>query len=164
MMEELDILEQDDSKSKASAKIMDESIDYSLVKEFTGKYIVAVGKRKTSTAQIRLYEKGSGVIVVNGQALAAYFPVLSYQAAVVQPLRVSGLQKNLDFSVLVSGGGKSGQAEAIAHGIALCLVKLNEELKPVLKAKGLMTRDARIKERKKPGLKRARRAPQWSKR
>lgn len=164
MMEELDILEQEDSKSKAPAKIMDDSTDYTLTREFSGKYIVTIGKRKTATSQVRLYEKGSGIIVVNGQALAAYFPVLSYQAAVVQPLRVSGLQNSLDFSVLVTGGGKSGQAEAIAHGIARCLVKMNEELKPALKASGLMTRDARIKERKKPGLKRARRAPQWSKR
>jgi len=73
-------------------------------------------------------------------------------------------QKNLDFSIVVRGGGKTGQAQAIAHGIALCLLKLNPDLRSVLRAKGLVTRDARIKERKKPGLKRARRAPQWSKR
>jgi len=83
---------------------------------------------------------------------------------VIQPLRLSGLQKQLDFSIAVRGGGKTGQAQAIAHGIALCLLKLNPDLRAVLRAKGLVTRDARIKERKKPGLKRARRAPQWSKR
>ncbi|HNW19853.1 MAG TPA: 30S ribosomal protein S9 [bacterium] len=163
-MEELDILEQENSQSKAPAKITDDSVDYTLTREFSGKYITAVGKRKTATSQVRLYEKGRGIIVINGQALAAYLPILSHQAAVIQPLRVTGLQHSLDFSVLVTGGGKSGQAEAIAHGIARCLVKMNEAVKPVLKASGLMTRDARIKERKKPGLKRARRAPQWSKR
>ena len=162
MIEELDILDQEDTKIKEAIK--EDTTDYTLTREFSGKYSVMVGKRKTATAQVRLYEKGSGIIVVNGQALAAYFTVLAHQAAVVQPLRATGLQKELDFSVVVTGGGKSGQADAVAHGISLCLVKLNEELKPALKAKGLMTRDARIKERKKPGLKRARRAPQWSKR
>lgn len=162
MMEELDILE-DDNKARPVVKPED-LVDYTLTREFSGKYTASVGKRKTATSQVRLYEKGTGIIMVNGQALASYFPVLSHQAAVAQPLRAAGLHKSLDFSVIVNGGGKSGQAEAIAHGISRCLVAMNEEIKPVLKAKGLMTRDARIKERKKPGLKRARRAPQWSKR
>ena len=161
MTEELK--EQKDNQSKIASKI-DEAVDYTLTREFSGKYIAAIGKRKAAATQVRLYEKGRGIIVVNGQPLATYLPVLSHQTAATQPLRVTGLQKNLDFSIIVTGGGKSGQAEAIAHGIARCLVKFNEELKPVLKASGLITRDARIKERKKPGLKRARRAPQWSKR
>jgi small subunit ribosomal protein S9 len=165
MIEELDILEQvaEDNKIQEDVKVEDPT-DYTLTREFSGKYSVMIGKRKTATSQVRLYEKGSGIIVINGQALDVYFTVLAHRAAAIQPLLTAGLQKSLDFSVLVSGGGKAGQADAIAHGISLCLVKLNEELKPLLKAKGLITRDARIKERKKPGLKRARRAPQWSKR
>ena len=164
MMDELDNLEFAGSQDKLATPIMEEAMDYSTTREFTGKYLRAVGKRKTASAEVRLYDKGSGIIVVNGQPLAVYFPLWSDQAAVIQPLRLSGLQKQLDFSIVVRGGGKTGQAQAIANGIALCLLKLNPDLRAVLRAKGLVTRDARIKERKKPGLKRARRAPQWSKR
>jgi len=131
--------------------------------KFKGKFIYAVGKRKTSVAQVRLYKKGQGIIVINNLPLNRYFGA---QRAVIvnQPLKLAGISRDLDFSILVKGGGKMGQAEAIRHGITRALISLDKDLKKVLKVKGWITRDSRKKERKKPGLKKARRAPQWSKR
>lgn len=128
-----------------------------------GRFVAAIGRRKTSTAQVRAYKKGSGVIMVNGMKASQYFSK-DLTVIVKEPAKLAGLDKDLDFSIMVKGGGKSGQAQAIRHGIARALLEMNEELKPVLGAKGLLTRDARKKERKKPGLRRARRAPQWAKR
>jgi small subunit ribosomal protein S9 len=130
---------------------------------FKGKFLSAVGRRKRSIAQVRLYDKGKGVIIVNDKKLSDYFPATGTMV-VQQPLKLAGLQRSLDISVHVSGGGSTGQAEAIRHGISRALVKMNEELRPTLKTKDMLTRDARRTERKKPGLKKARRAPQWSKR
>ncbi len=131
--------------------------------KFKGKFIAAVGRRKSSVAQVRLYSHGKGAIIINGKKISEYFP--AYIVPVVnQPLKQAGLQKDLNFSIKISGGGISGQAEAARHGISRALIKLNSELKPALKPKGFLKRDARKKERKKPGLKKARRAPQWSKR
>jgi len=132
--------------------------------KFTGKYITAIGRRKTSTAQIRLYKNGKGVIIVNDKDVKDYFPSKESINLIMRPLKLTGMEKELGFSILVKGGGKVGQAEAIRHGITRALLIINKEAKPVLKAAGLNTRDARKKERKKPGLKKARRAPQWSKR
>jgi len=101
--------------------------------------------------------------LVNNFKLNAYLPN-TYSSIVKQPLELTGNLKDLDLSIVSYGGGKKGQAEAIRHGICRSLLKLDEELKPLLKAKGWLTRDARKKERKKPGLKKARKAPQWSKR
>lgn len=130
---------------------------------FKGRYLRAVGKRKTGVAQIRLYKKGNGLIAVNNERLNKYFiPPLAI--IVKQPLKLTGQMRDVDISILVKGGGKKAQAEACRHGISRALVTYNSELKPSLKAKGWLTRDARRKERKKPGLKKARRAPQWSKR
>ena len=131
--------------------------------KFKGRYIGAIGRRKTATARIRLYKKGNGVIAINSMKLTEYFSV-SNSGIVRQPLKLSGHIKDLDFSILVRGGGNKGQAEAARHGICRSLVEIDKELRPALKAKGWLTRDARKKERKKPGLKKARRAPQWSKR
>ena len=126
------------------------------------KYIAQMGKRKTASASIRLIEKGTGEMVVNGKKGEDYFTESEFALALT-PIKLTGM-KEYDISVLVTGGGKKGQAEAIRHGIAKILLEINPELRPTLKAKGWLTRDARIKERKKPGLRRARRAPQWSKR
>ena len=131
--------------------------------KFKGKFIEAIGRRKTSVAPVRLYKKGSGIIVINNDKINSYLPG-AYSSIVKQPLDLTGNLKDFDFSVVVSGGGKKGQAEAIRHGICRSLLVLDKELKASLKAKGWLTRDARKKERKKPGLKKARKAPQWSKR
>ncbi len=132
--------------------------------KFKGKFIPALGKRKTAVAQVRLYKNGKGIIMINQQKINQYFSVVLFRNIVNQPLKLTGHLRGLNVSILVRGGGKKTQAEAVRHGIARALVKFDKELKPSLKAKGWLTRDARKKERKKPGLKKARRAPQWSKR
>lgn len=123
----------------------------------------AVGRRKRASARVRI-EKGEGKIIINGQELKVYFPYFEMQETVIFPLKCLAKEKDLDVSVKVTGGGKKGQSVAIQQGIARALVKWNEEFRKTLKAHNLLTRDSRIKERKKPGLKKARRAPQWSKR
>jgi small subunit ribosomal protein S9 len=130
--------------------------------KFVGKYIAVTGKRKTASAQVRLFEKGNGAVMVNNMASDVYFDTLEARALVNSVIKSGGDIYN--FTVLVAGGGKLGQAEAVRHAIAKAMIIHNPELRPVLKSKGYLTRDARKKERKKPGLKRARRAPQWSKR
>ena len=132
--------------------------------KFKGKYLRAIGRRKTAAAQVRLYKSGAGLIMVNGLKLDQYFCQDELSLIVYQPLKLTGLIKDLNISAIVSGGGKKSQAEAIRHGISRALESLDQKLRPVLKSKGWLTRDARKKERKKPGLKKARRAPQWSKR
>ena len=121
-----------------------------------------VGKRKTAVAQARLLP-GNGEVIVNGRPLSAYFPRLTDQAIVLTPFRVADIT-SITAVVKVTGGGTSGQAGAVRHAIARALVEHNEELRGVMRRHGLMTRDARIKERKKYGLKRARKAPQYTKR
>lgn len=123
----------------------------------------AVGRRKSAAARVRI-DKGEGKITVNGKPMNEYFPYFEFQAIIVAPLKALAKEKDLDFSVKVAGGGKKGQAVAIQHGIARALVVWNEDFKKTLKTLGFLTRDARVKERKKFGLKKARRAPQWSKR
>ncbi|MDD5031579.1 MAG: 30S ribosomal protein S9 [Patescibacteria group bacterium] len=131
--------------------------------KFRGKFIKAIGRRKTSSAQARLYKDGRGLIIVNGLKINQYFSE-GEMAVALQPLKLIGRLKDFDFSVLVRGSGKSAQAEAVRHAITRALVAFDKEIRPVLRSKGLLTRDARKTERKKPGLKKARRAPQWSKR
>ena len=131
--------------------------------EFSGKYTKSIGKRKTSVAQVRLYAGGNGDIAVNGKIISEYFHENKI-AIVIQPLKLTGKLKEFDISIIVKGGGVNAQAEACRHGITRILIILDEELKPSLKAKGWVTRDSRKVERKKPGLKKARKAPQWSKR
>lgn len=131
--------------------------------KFKGKYIKANGRRKTSVAQVRLYKGGKGTIIINNQKLKQYF---KYNKVIIvnQPLKLTGHLRDLDFSIIVKGGGEEGQAEAVRHGIVRVLVIFDNSLKEALKARGWITRDSRKKERKKPGLKKARKAPQWSKR
>jgi len=128
------------------------------------KYTYAVGRRKSAIAQVRIYEKGKGDIKINDKDSKEYLPDPILQQIINSPLEVTNNAKKMDITVLVKGGGKKGQAEAIRHGIARALDKLNKDLHKTLKIEGFLTRDARVKERKKPGLKRARRAPQWQKR
>ncbi|MDD4412467.1 MAG: 30S ribosomal protein S9 [Patescibacteria group bacterium] len=128
-----------------------------------GKFTAVVGKRKRAAAQIRLFQTGSGKIIVNDKEAKTYYSESEFNL-IVTPLKEAGVEETTDVSVKITGGGKKGQAEAIRHGIAKALVEINPELRPVMRAKGWLTRDARIKERKKPGLRKARRAPQWSKR
>jgi small subunit ribosomal protein S9 len=130
----------------------------------TARYIEVMGKRKTASARVRMFQGGTGKITVNDVDLKEYFPTPIAQTIVQEPLKLTALDSELDFTIKVRGGGKQGQAEAVRHGIACGLLALNIELRSILKAQGWLTRDARKKERKKPGLKKARRAPQWSKR
>ncbi len=130
---------------------------------FTGKYIQSIGRRKTAVAQVRLYKKGKGRIIVNGVELDKYLTENGLIIA-TQALKLTSHLDDLDFSIIAKGGGKDGQAGAIRLGITRTLIIFDKDLEAVLKSKGFTTRDARRKERKKPGLKKARKAPQWSKR
>jgi small subunit ribosomal protein S9 len=123
----------------------------------------AVGRRKSASARVRI-TTGHGKITVNGKELAVYFPYFEWQDIIFAPLKLVGKDKTIDVSIKVAGGGKKGQAIAVQHGISRALIDWDEELKKTLKTQGYLTRDARVKERKKPGFKKARRAPQWSKR
>lgn len=128
-----------------------------------GKYIFATGRRKTAIANVRLFE-GSGKHVVNQKPFEGYFGYGFHQEKALKPFDVTGLGKNYFFTASISGGGSNAQAEALSHGISRALAGLSDDIKSLLKKNGLLTRDDRVKERKKPGLKRARRAPQWAKR
>lgn len=133
-------------------------------KKSLGNYFYANGKRKTSVASVRLFTNGAGTIVINGRTFENYFPVLIDQDKILSPLRIANALKAFNISVKIHGGGIHSQAEAVRHGIAKALLGYKAELRGALKHAGFLTRDARIKERKKAGLKRARRAPQWAKR
>jgi small subunit ribosomal protein S9 len=121
------------------------------------------GRRKEAVARVRLVP-GHGRIIVNGRPYEEYFPSVLWQALVRQPLEVTGTAELYDVFVRVDGGGVGGQAGAVRHGIARALLQTEGEHRPVLKKAGLLTRDARVKERRKYGLKKARKAPQFSKR
>lgn len=128
------------------------------------KYFYGTGRRKSSVARVRVFENGTGSITVNGRDIDDYFGLETLKLVVRQPLVTTELAEKVDVAVTVSGGGVSGQAGAIRHGISRALVVMNPEYRTALKAAGFMTRDPRMKERKKYGLKAARRAPQFSKR
>ena len=130
----------------------------------TQKYFYAAGRRKTSVAQVRLYPGGKGEVMINQRKLEEYFPLAEMRRIVVSPLSTVEQRKHFDLTVVVSGGGIRGQAEAVRHGVARALLEFDENLRLPLKKEGYLTRDPRAKERKKYGLKRARRAPQFSKR
>lgn len=135
-------------------------------KEWSGRYFYAVGRRKTAIAQVRIYpvdtqERG---VVINQKKLEEYFSIARLRNVVKTPLSSVGQEEKFDVSVVVSGGGINSQAEAVRLGISKALVEFDENFRKVLRSLGLLTRDSRVVERKKPGLKKARRAPQWSKR
>ncbi len=155
----------DEEMVVAETDTMDEDRDWAKNEtvEFSGKYIGAVGRRKQAVAQVRLYVDGKGVIMVNGMRAAAYFPGEGY-SIIGQPMKVTGHQRDYNFSVIVKGGGKSGQVDAVKLGIARSILEVDPNAKEALKANHFLTRDPRQVERKKPGLRKARKAPQWSKR
>ena len=128
------------------------------------KYFYGTGRRKSSIARVRVYENGTGSIIINGRDINDYFGLETLKLVVRQPLVTTELVEKVDVVVSVCGGGVSGQAGAIRHGIARALLTVNPEFRASLKAAGFLTRDPRMKERKKYGLKAARRAPQFSKR
>jgi len=126
-------------------------------------YFYAVGKRKTAIARVKLLP-GKGSITVNGVPYEERFPRPAHRRTILQPLVLTDSVDKYDVVVKVIGSGISGQGGAISHGIARALVRADGKLRPVLRKTGMLTRDSRIKERKKPGLKRARKAPQYTKR
>ena len=127
-------------------------------------YLYGTGRRKSSVARVHLFPNGTGSITINGRDIDDYFGLETLKLIVRQPLVATNTLGKVDIEATVAGGGVSGQAGAIRHGISRALVTLNPEYRPALKAAGFMTRDPRMKERKKYGLKAARRAPQFSKR
>ncbi len=127
-------------------------------------YYEGLGRRKTATARVRLHTGGSGQCVVNGKPSAEYFGREADWKNLSEPLRLTQTEGQFDITVLVSGGGITGQSEAVRMGIARALLKVDPEFRSSLRKMGLLSRDAREKERKKPGLKRARKAPQYTKR
>jgi small subunit ribosomal protein S9 len=126
-------------------------------------YYYGTGRRKCAVARVRAFE-GSGQIVINGKQMSDLFTRLAQQSTVTAPLRVTNTLGKYSVMVKVVGGGTSGQAGAISHGLARALSVADETFKPMLRRAGLLTRDPRVKERKKYGLKRARKAPQYTKR
>lgn len=127
-------------------------------------YYEGIGRRKASTARVRVMS-GAGVFTINGKTLEEYFPRVGDKENVLSPLDTTGESLNLlDVSVLVKGGGVTGQSDAVKLGLARALIKMSPDYRPPLRQAGLLTRDPREKERKKPGLKRARKAPTYTKR
>jgi small subunit ribosomal protein S9 len=121
------------------------------------------GRRKEAVARVRVVP-GTGRFELNGRTLEEFFPTRAHRMIVATPLRIAGLEREVDVIARIHGGGVSGQAGALRHGIARALLEMNPELRGSLKSEGLLTRDAREKERRKYGLKKARKAPQYSKR
>jgi small subunit ribosomal protein S9 len=126
-------------------------------------YYEGIGRRKTSTARVRVMS-GSGNFLVNNKSLAEYFTRMGDVDIILEPLRVTGFEGKLDVSVHVKGGGVTGQTGAVRHGLARALILMDPELREMMRPGGFLSRDSRMKERKKPGLKRARKAPTYTKR
>ena len=127
-------------------------------------YFYGTGRRKSSVARVHVYQNGTGAITINGRDIDDYFGLETLKLLVRQPLVATDLMGKVDLVVTVTGGGVTGQAGAIRHGLSRALLLVNPEYRAVLKSAGFLTRDPRMKERKKYGLKAARRAPQFSKR
>ncbi|MDP1688834.1 MAG: 30S ribosomal protein S9 [bacterium] len=149
--------------SKKSDKVAKVVKDAKEVTEKPRKYFEAVGRRKTAIARVRLF-KGDGSIIVNEKKLEVYFPSNRYQKTVKSPLTILNIAESFSATVKVSGGGITAQAEAIRHGFSRALLKLNPNYRKRLRKNEFLTRDSRMVERKKYGLRKARRAPQWAKR
>lgn len=134
-----------------------------MTEEEQPRYAYGTGRRKTAVARVRIYP-GQGTAIINDREPLRHFARPELEEAAFKPLQILGLRERVHVSVKVDGGGVAGQAGAVSHGLARALCVLDPELRPQLKAAGLLTRDPRMKERKKPGLKRARKAPQYTKR
>lgn len=130
----------------------------------SAQYYEGIGRRKEASARVRLYPGGTGRIIINDKDGADYLSRTGDLENVLMPLRVIGQERGYDITVHVSGGGVTGQRDAIRLGVARALLKMDPDTKPTLRQNDLLTRDARVKERKKPGLKRARKAPTYTKR
>ncbi len=128
-----------------------------------GRYVFATGRRKTAVANIRLFS-GHGKSTINKKPVDQYFGHVIYREELMKPFELTGLANDFHFTASVNGGGIHAQSQAVRHGIAQALASFNDEIRKVLKKNTFLTRDDRKKERKKPGLKRARRSPQWAKR
>jgi small subunit ribosomal protein S9 len=138
-----------------------------MMEEFEGRtFYEGIGRRKRASARVRIYfdEEAGGKFVVNGKEVKEYFPRLGDYTTMTGPLKDTELEGKIDVSVFVQGGGITGQTDAVRLGIARALVTYDESLRNVLRSGGHLTRDPRVKERKKPGLKRARKAPTYTKR
>ncbi|MCK4520566.1 30S ribosomal protein S9 [Candidatus Parcubacteria bacterium] len=146
-------------KEKSASKIIEKK-----PKKVSSSYIEAIGRRKTSVARVRVWTRGEKEFFVNNKALKDYFPDFETQKIAGESLDKMKSEDKFKIQVLVKGGGFHSQAEAVRHGIARALVKFNSDFRKRLKKAGHLTRDPRMRERKKFGLKRARRAPQWRKR
>jgi small subunit ribosomal protein S9 len=125
--------------------------------------VQTVGRRKSSVARVRLYD-GTGEMTLNGKKLEVYFPTMAARMRVLEPLQITESKGRYDIAAKLEGGGTTGQADALRLGIARALIELDPEMRPMLKKAGMLTRDARRVERKKYGLRKARRAPQYTKR
>ncbi|MBZ0301124.1 MAG: 30S ribosomal protein S9 [Anaerolineae bacterium] len=130
----------------------------------SAQYYEGIGRRKAASARVRLFPGGTGNIVVNDKDGQDYFPRYGDIEMVLEPLRAIGQEKSYNITVHVNGGGISGQRDAVRLGVARALLKIDPDMKPQLKDGDFLTRDPRVKERKKPGLKRARKAPTYTKR
>ncbi len=158
------VKEKQSSKKRVAKKVHKvQNRTKAVSKPKTERYIETIGRRKTSVARVRLFSKKDG-IVINKKDYKQYFSHPLWHQIVEEPFQQLGLSEKVGLTVKVSGGGIHSQAEAIRHGISRALVKFNEAYHPRLKKFGFLTRDPRMKERRKYGLKKARRAPQWSKR
>jgi small subunit ribosomal protein S9 len=149
----------DEKKADAKAEKAAVKIDVP-----TGTYFFAIGRRKSAVAQVRLYPHGKGAVTVNDKSLEDYIGVDEMRVAVRLPLKTVGMAETADVMVKAHGGGMRGQADAIKLGIARALLKISPDYRATLKPFGVLTRDPREKERKKYGLKKARKSPQWAKR
>ncbi len=130
----------------------------------SNRYYEAVGRRKTAIARVRLFTRGDKSFIINDKPLENYFPGPQFRSIIEAPLIKMNIGDRFKITAVVKGGGTNSQAEAVRHGIARALVMFNLDFKKRLKKSGYLTRDSRMKERKKPGLRKARRAPQWAKR
>lgn len=149
--------------TKAKKKKEETVKEKTTTRAMKGKYFYANGKRKTAVARVRLY-KGTGEITINDKPINKYITVKTLIGKIKSPLKLTGNNQKFDIIAKILGGGQNAQADALRHGIAKALIEADPLNKPTLKKAGLLTRDSRIKERKKFGLKRARKAPQFSKR